>query len=122
MGRTPLPPGSAGTTTTSKQGSVWVARCKYRRQDGGYADVRRRAATKEKARQSVRDALNELNMAVPGAQLTPRTLFSEAAQLWLDQYRADAEKGIYSLSSVDTYSDHLGSTCCRPSATSGCSR
>ncbi|MHA6801924.1 tyrosine-type recombinase/integrase [Salinifilum ghardaiensis] len=107
MGRTPLPPGSAGTITTKKQGATWVARCKYRRQDGGYADIRRRAATKEKARQSVRDVLNELNMTVPGALLAPKTLFSDAAQLWLEQYRSDAEKGIYSLSSVDTYSDHL---------------
>jgi hypothetical protein len=36
-----------------------------------------------------------------------RQVPSWSRQLWLAEYRADAENGIYSLSSVDTYSDHL---------------
>jgi integrase len=55
----------------------------------------------------VRDAIRAIGALVPGAQLAPTSYFREAAQLWLDDYRADAENGIYSLSSADTYSDHL---------------
>lgn len=36
-------------------------------------------------------------------EITGTTLFSLAAQLWLDSYRVDAENGIYSLGSVDVY-------------------
>ncbi|MFD4191719.1 tyrosine-type recombinase/integrase [Amycolatopsis thermoflava] len=39
--------------------------------------------------------------------LTAFSRFSEAAKQWLDEYRKDAENGIYALTSVDTYSDHL---------------
>ena len=107
MPRLPLAIDSAGSIAMKKGNSLWIARCWYRKQDGTYVDIRRRATTKEKARQAVRDAVNELNAAAPGVQLTHQTYFSEAANMWLEQYRADAESGIYSLSSADTYSDHL---------------
>jgi integrase len=69
--------------------------------------VRRRGRTKDLARNAVRDALKIIVARRPGASLTAESLFSAAAGEWLDQFRTDAENGIYSLSSVDTYSDHL---------------
>jgi integrase len=107
MGRLALAPGTGGEIKVRRLGSVWVARCQYRHEDGTYSDVRRRGRTKELARQAVRDALKVLVSRAPGASLTANTMFSVAAKAWLDQYRKDAENGIYSLSSVDTYSDHL---------------
>src|SRR3954464_11957221 len=107
MGRLPLPPGTHGEIKVAKVGRSWSARCRYRREDGSYADVRRRGRTPDRARQAVRDAIKTLVALVPGAELAPTSYFRDAAQLWLDSYRADAENGIYSLSSVDTYSDHL---------------
>lgn len=53
------------------------------------------------------DALVSLEPSFPGTSLTADTIFSDVACQWLDQYREDAENGIYSLTSVDTYSDHL---------------
>jgi integrase len=107
MGRLPLPLGSHGEIKVKQVGKSWHARCWYRHDDGTYSDVRRRAATKDNARKAVRDAIKDLVSQAPGAQLTAHSRFSEAAEQWLSQYRADAENGIYSLTSVDTYSDHL---------------
>lgn len=107
MGRLPLAPGTGGEIKVRQVGSAWVARCQYRHEDGTYSDVRRRGRTKESARKAVRDALKSIMVSRPGATLTADTLFSVAATEWLDQYRVDAENGIYSLSSVDTYTDHL---------------
>lgn len=107
MGRLPLPPGSSGEIKVTVAGKAYVGRCRYRHEDGRYSDVRRCGRTKELARKAVRDALKDLASREPGASLTRETLFSIAAEMWLDEYRADAENGIYSLSSVDTYSDHL---------------
>jgi integrase len=107
MGRLPLPLGSHGEIKVKQVGKSWQARAWYRHDDGTYADVRRRASTKEKAKQAVRDAMKDLVPRAPGAQLTGHSRFSEAAEQWLAQYRADAENGIYSLTSVDTYGDHL---------------
>lgn len=106
MARLPLPLGSHGEIRVRPVGGgVYVARCKYRHEDGSYSDVRRRGKSKEKARQAVRDALKDLAPSTPGADLTAHSYFREAAELWLQQFRMDAENGIYSLSSVDTYSD-----------------
>lgn len=107
MGRLPLSPGTAGEIQVKKVGRSWSARCRYRHEDGTYSDVRRRGSTKEKARKAVRDAIGEIIARAPGARLGPTSFFSDAARLWLAEYRTDAENGIYSLSSVDTYSDHL---------------
>lgn len=107
MGRLPLGLGTAGEIKVRQLGSVWVARCRYRHEDGAYVDVRRRGRSRDLARKAVRDALKAMVSRQPGASLTAETLFSVAAAEWLDQYRVDAENGIYSLSSVDTYGDHL---------------
>ena len=107
MGRLPLPLGTSGEIQVKQVGSSWSARCRYRHADGTYADVRRRAKTKEKAKSLVRDAVRDLAARTPGAGLSSSALFRDVAQQWLAQYRKDAENGIYSLTSVDTYSDHL---------------
>lgn len=107
MGRIPLVPGSAGEIKIHLVGKVYVGRCKYRHEDGTYSDVRRRGRTRDLARQAVQAALKEITARAPGSLVTPETRFSEVARLWLDGYRLDAESGIYSLASVDTYSDHL---------------
>jgi integrase len=107
MGRLPLPPGTHGEINVRRVGRSWSARCRYRREDGTYADVRRRGRTADRARQAVRDAIRTVVALTPGADLGPTSYFRDAAQQWLDGYRKDAENGIYSLSSVDTYSDHL---------------
>ncbi|GAB3460653.1 tyrosine-type recombinase/integrase [Actinophytocola sediminis] len=107
MGRLPLSPGTAGEIQVKKMGRSWAARCRYRHEDGTYSDVRRRGSTKDKARKAVRDAIADIVAHAPGAKLVPTSFFEVAAQLWLTEYRTDAENGIYSLSSVDTYSDHL---------------
>ncbi|WP_039791203.1 site-specific integrase [Amycolatopsis sp. ATCC 39116] len=107
MGRLPLSPGSHGEIKVKQVGKSWEGRCRYRHEDGTYSDVRRRAGTKEKAKQAVRDAMKDFVSHAPGADLTAFSRFSEAAAQWLDEYRKDAENGIYALTSVDTYSDHL---------------
>ncbi|GAA3811495.1 tyrosine-type recombinase/integrase [Amycolatopsis tucumanensis] len=107
MGRLPLSPGSHGEIKVKQVGKSWEARCRYRHEDGIYSDVRRRAGTKEKAKQAVRDAMKDFVSHAPGADLTAFSRFNEAAKQWLDEYRKDAENGIYALTSVDTYSDHL---------------
>jgi integrase len=107
MGRKALPLGSAGEITVKQIDTKWMARCWYRRNDGTYVDVRRRGRTKDLARTAVREAIKNLVSQAPGALVTPATKFGEVAQMWLSEYRKDAENGIYSLSSVDTYSDHL---------------
>ncbi|HEX3785997.1 MAG TPA: tyrosine-type recombinase/integrase [Pseudonocardiaceae bacterium] len=107
MGRLRLPPGTAGEIKVKQVGTVFVARCWYRCEDGTYADIRRRGSTREKARAAVRDAIKDFVARTPGASLTASTFFSDAAREWLDQYQTDAENGIYSLGSVDTYRDHL---------------
>lgn len=105
-GRLPLPLGGTGEISVKKVGTSWSARVRYRREDGTYSDVRRRGRTKELAKQAVRDAIKNLApSAAAGAQVTAMSLVDEVAQLWLAQFRADAENGIYSLGSVDTYSD-----------------
>ncbi len=107
MGRLPLPLGSAGAIQVKRVGNSWSARCRFRREDGTYADIRRRGSTKERARQAVRDAIREQFSASPRSSLSSHSRFEDVARLWLEQYRTDAENGIYSLTSVDTYSDHL---------------
>jgi len=112
MGRLPLPPGSSGDIQVRKfvgtSGKVsWIGRGRYRAEDGSYTDVRRRGRTKDDARNAVRAAIQQVVVRRPGASLGPNAYFRDAATCWLTEYRADAENGIYSLSSVDTYSDHL---------------
>ncbi|MGW0890442.1 tyrosine-type recombinase/integrase [Saccharopolyspora sp. NPDC002578] len=103
-GRLPLPLGSMGEIKVKPVGKSYSARVWYRREDGSYVDVRRRGKTKEKAKQAVRDAINNLAPpAAPGADLTASSPFGEAAEQWLTQFRADAEDGIYSLTTLDTY-------------------
>lgn len=105
MPRHPLPLGSAGEISAKKVGNSWSARCRYRHQDGTYVDLRRRGRTKELAKQAVRDALKDLVPSSPGATLTTAHRFGDAAEAWLAGFRADAENGIYSLGTVDTYTD-----------------
>jgi integrase len=107
MGRLPLPLGTSGEIRVKQVGASWSARCRYRHADGTYTDVRRRAKTREKAKSLVRDAVRDLAIRTPGDGLSGSALFRDVAQQWLAQYREDAENGIYSLTSVDTYSDHL---------------
>lgn len=102
-GRLPLPLGSMGEITVKQVGKSWAARARYRREDGTYADVRRRGRTKELAKQAVRDAVKDLVPAPAGADLAATSLFEEAAEAWFDQFRRDAENGIYSLTTLDTY-------------------
>lgn len=107
MGRIPLRPGTSGEIQVKQVGKSWSARCRYRHDDGTYEDIRRRGRTKDLAKQAVRDAIKDAVAKTPGALLTSSSSFREAATLWLAEYRKDAENGTYSLSSVDTYSDHL---------------
>lgn len=102
-GRLPLPLGTMGEISVKQVGKSWSARAWYRREDGTYADVRRRGRTKELARQAVRDAIKDLVPVSDGIGLTATSLFADAAQAWLDQFRKDAENGTYSLTSLDTY-------------------
>lgn len=107
MGRRALPLGARGEIKVKPVGRSYEARCWYRHTDGRYYDIRRRAKRKETAKQAIHDAIRDFVSTSPGAGLTSKSLFSDAAKLWLESYRADAEAGIYSLTSVDTYSDHL---------------
>ncbi|MER5393872.1 site-specific integrase [Saccharopolyspora sp. NPDC002686] len=103
-GRLSLPLGSMGEISVKPVGKSFAARVWYRRVDGTYVDVRRRGRTKELAKKAVRDAVKDLVPAgAAGAELTARSYFSEAAELWLAEFRKDAENGTYSLTSLDTY-------------------
>nr|WP_232328032.1 site-specific integrase [Kibdelosporangium sp. MJ126-NF4]CEL16266.1 Phage integrase [Kibdelosporangium sp. MJ126-NF4]CTQ94190.1 Phage integrase [Kibdelosporangium sp. MJ126-NF4] len=107
MGRLALGLGEAGEIKVRKHDGYHVARCHYRRHDGTYVDIRRRRRTADRARQAVRDAIKRITRTRPGADLTLDTRFEVAARRWLEEYRKDAEAGVYSLTTVDTYSDHL---------------
>lgn len=63
--------------------------------------------TAEGGAAAVPGALERLDAEDLGPSLTPDTLFADAAQRWLHQFRVDAENGICAWASVDTYSDHL---------------
>ncbi|MCA1226146.1 site-specific integrase [Saccharopolyspora sp. 6M] len=105
MPRLPLPLGTAGEISAKRVGAAWMARCRYRHEDGTYSDVRRRGKTKELAKQAVRDAVKDLVPSSPGAGLTVSSYFGEAADAWFAEFRADAENGIYSFGTLDTYAD-----------------
>ncbi|TWF94407.1 tyrosine-type recombinase/integrase [Saccharopolyspora dendranthemae] len=105
MGRLALPLGSMGEIRVKEVSAGWTARCKYRHEDGSYIDVRRTRKNKEQAKQAVRDAVKNITSRSLSAQITAQSLFSDVAEMWLGEFRTDAENGIYSLSSVDTYSD-----------------
>ncbi len=108
MGRLALPLGSFGEIQVKEVGSSFEARCRYRRMDGTYSDVRRRRKGRDRAKQAVRDAISDMLAASPaGTVLTAQSQFGDAADLWLSEYRADAEQGIYSFGTVDTYADVL---------------
>ncbi|MCU1685338.1 MAG: site-specific tyrosine recombinase XerC [Amycolatopsis sp.] len=107
MGRLRLPLGTAGEITTKQIGASWSARCLFRHTNGTYVDIRRRAKTKEAAKEKIRNAIKGLVMRSPGAGLTPYSLFKEVAAAWLAEYRADAENGIFSFTSVDSHTDNL---------------
>ncbi|RKT84170.1 Site-specific recombinase XerD [Saccharopolyspora antimicrobica] len=104
-GRLPLSPGSSGEIKVKQVGGSFKARCRYRRTDGTYTDIRRLARTKELAKQAVRDAIKNIVAQSAGARLTSQDYFRTAAEMWLAQFKADAENGIYSFSSLDTYTD-----------------
>jgi integrase len=107
MGRLALPLGGSGEITVSRVGKQQMARCWYRREDGTYVDVRRRRRNAELAKNAVREAIKSMAPRKPGAEISVHTKFRVAAETWLAEYREDAKNGVYSLTTVDTYSDHL---------------
>ncbi|WP_233439099.1 tyrosine-type recombinase/integrase [Lentzea atacamensis] len=108
MGRPRLQVGTHGKIRTEQAGPKrWRARCRYRDFDGKVYEVERYGTSKSNAIDRLKAAIRDWVTPVAGALITPSTRFSEVARMWLTAIEADAERGLRSFGSLDTYRNRL---------------
>lgn len=108
MGRPRLQVGTHGNIRTEQlEPKRWRARCRYRDFDGKVYEVERYGTSKAKAIDRLKAAIRDWVTPVAGALITPSTRFSEVARIWLAEVEADAERGLRSFGSLDTYRNRL---------------
>lgn len=108
MGRPRLQVGTHGSIRTEHVGPKhWRARCRYRDFDGRIYDVERHGTSKANAIDRLKAAIRDWVTPVAGAQIKSATRFSEVAKAWLAEWEADAEQGLRSFGSLDTYRNRL---------------
>jgi integrase len=103
MARPPLPLGSYGKITSWQDGSVWIARAKFRDFDGVGRLVKRSGRTKAAAERALRAALVERQAPAALAEVTPSTTFGKVADLWLAEVERAVDGGTRSPGTLDTY-------------------
>jgi hypothetical protein len=100
MARPPLPVGTHGKITVHTAGR---ARCRYRHYDGRVYPVERYAATRTKAELRLREAIRDWTAPATGTAIGPQTRFSDVGRTWMAELERDAEQGLRSWGTVDTY-------------------
>jgi integrase len=102
MARPPLELGAHGEIQVTRDGSRWLARCRYRDLDGRTRQLSRWAPTKATAQKAIQDALRDRNGGPQAMALGSHSRFREASEVWfakIQERRAD--------STADTYANCL---------------
>lgn len=92
MSRPPLPVGTGGKVTTrhhttKREGQQWEAYCSFRDLDGKTRKVSRWGPSEQRARRRLAEALRD-RIPPAGIELTTRSRFADAAELWITDVRA----------------------------------
>lgn len=107
MGRPPLPIGAWGDIyTVELPNGQWMARAQFRDADGVTRTVKRHGATKNKARDNLRDALARRAGETRGQEITSTMRLGALAELWLAEQERLAGQGTKQMTTVDQYRDH----------------
>lgn len=114
MARPPLPLGMPGSISVSERGpGAWVARCKFRDQDGVTRPIRKHGSTQSAARNALNEAIRDRQQAgrQRSGELTPASRFREAAVIFLariERRRADSTHALYEFHLNNTILPALG--------------
>lgn len=103
MGRQPLPLGSHGEIRTWQEGSVWLARTRFRDFDGVVRPVKRSGRTKSAAVRALREALVERQAPAKASEVTADSKFSKVAEMWFLEVEQQVADGSKSPGTLDTY-------------------
>ena len=103
MGRPPLPLGSHGKITVWQEGAVFIARTKSRDMDGVVRFVKRKGKSKAAAERALKAALVQRRAPIVGAQVTPDTRISKAAELWFAELEKAVDDGQRSPGTLTVY-------------------
>jgi len=107
MPRPPLPIGSHGKINVLPWAHGFLARTRYRDEDGVTRKVERTGPTRTAARNNLLGALKERTGGRERSGLTPESRFSVAAGLWLADVVAAGESGIVSPNTAELYERQL---------------
>jgi hypothetical protein len=107
MGRPPLPVGTYGKIKTTKVGSVFEARGRFRTATGDLRRMKRTGKTKTAAENNLRSALSELGDEVRGGEISSASKFSAVAEQWFREMKIEADAGARSHNSVSNYRTYL---------------
>jgi integrase len=108
MGRPPLHLGTHGQISIVPRGEVFVARCRYRGNDGRTRKIERSGRSRTAATKNLQDALKELR-GTTGAPLRADDRFAAAATLWRDKLTSRVTKGAIADTTADRYCQRLDS-------------
>ena len=82
MARPTLPLGTAGAVTTSRDGSGWHARCRYRDYDGEVRQIQRHGRTEARAKHALAEAVRDRSRPAAGGELHPDSRVTALAEAW----------------------------------------
>lgn len=103
MARPPLPLGAYGQIQAWQDGSVWIARTKFRDFDGIVRRVKRRGRSKAAAIRQLKEALANRQAPAKKSEVTPDTKLSKVSELWLAEVEREVAAGSKSPGTLDTY-------------------
>ena len=86
MPRPRLPIGQHGTISYTRRGSLWVAHCRMRMNDGTFRQIERSDKSREKARIRLEAHCEHLKARTFGS-IDPNTTVDELGAIWLDMKR-----------------------------------
>jgi integrase len=82
MARPSLPLGTAGAVTTSRDGSGWHARCRYRDHDGEVRQIQRHGRTEARAKHALAEAVRDRSRPTVGGELHADSRVAALAEAW----------------------------------------
>lgn len=105
MARRPLPPGAHGRISIAElPGGMYEARCRYRAFTGQMHRLARRGPSSDAAQDALLRHIVELSAEGARGQLSPDTLVSEIADLWISaDIEVDVVDGVLSPTTLDVY-------------------
>jgi integrase len=108
MPRQPMPLGTYGNIKVSPVApGKYRARCRYRHYDGKVYQVQRDGPTETAATNRLKEAIRDWVTPAKAGEFGPGSRFRDLALAWLAEFERDANRGFYSLGSVDTYQNRL---------------